>query len=85
MNKYEEALESARETNWHNIWHIDSVVSEQMDRYLDVLEELLNKYEKLEKALDKACETLVTYDTKGNYAKLKWNEEKWKEWLLKDE
>lgn len=38
-----------------------------------------------DEVLDKACETLVTYDTKGNYAKLKWNKEKWKEWLLKDE
>lgn len=43
MNKYEEALESARETNWHNIWHLDRVVSEQMDIYLDVFEELVEK------------------------------------------
>ena len=43
MNKYEEALESARETNWYNIWHLDSTVSEQMDIYLDVFEELVDK------------------------------------------
>lgn len=51
-------------------------------KYLMFLDQELCKHQK---ALDKACETIETYDTKGNYAKVGWTKDKWKEWYLKDE
>ena len=38
-----------------------------------------------QKALDKACKYLETYDRKGNYAKIGLTVNEWKEWCLKDE
>lgn len=39
----------------------------------------------LEKALDKACDFLETYDTRGRYGRLGYTKEQWKALVMKDE
>lgn len=69
----------------------DEMSTEEFNDSIVVINDLINEYfeiieekERLEKALDKACKRLESFDATSYCPPEKhWSKEKWKEWCLK--
>lgn len=65
--------------------------SKKWKENVDTLQELIDKYSKLEKALDKTCEKLSKIEkdllsmlSSSTAEDEGWNKDEWKEWSLKE-
>lgn len=84
-----------------NSIHYKPKYVEDLEKYCSELEHLLEghkllvekademylRIKELDKALDKACDMLATYDLANRYRmeRAPYSDEEWKEWLMKDE
>lgn len=94
MNKYQEALNHIRLVCLINSDDDEDITECDIRtiKHLDTLQELVDKADKFEKALYKACEELASMEYKLNMSKNPFDydcdckdSEEWKEWLLQDE